>query len=95
MLVKSGADANLANVLDMLALDLATAAGHHAVETYLSDRSDNTLSMVRKARLGLFGATKADDYNRVKYLIEIDKVNVDMKEDDDGATPLMFAAMRG
>ena len=93
--MRSGADTNLANVLDMLALDLATAAGHTSVETYLSHRSDNTLSMVRKARLGLFEATKADDYNRVKHLVEVEKVDVDMKEDDDGATPLMFAAMRG
>lgn len=45
-------------------------------------------------RMDILEATKSGDYDQVRKLVTVDKVNVNQK-DEDGATPLMFAAMRG
>ena len=62
---------------------------------FLSKNSDTTLSstMKRRLRADLFQATKDGDFDQCQKLIE-DGADVNRK-DDDGATCLIFAAMRG
>jgi len=96
VLLTNGSDSNAVNALGMMALDIAVSAGHTSVDDYLSKHSDTSLSTARRLieRMDIFEATKSGDYDQVQKLVIIDKINVNQK-DEDGATPLMFAAMRG
>jgi ankyrin repeat protein len=44
--------------------------------------------------LDIFEASKRGDLRQIKYLVEHEKLDVN-KRDPDGASALMFAAMRG
>eukprot|EP00039_Didymoeca_costata_P018198 m.332536 g.332536 ORF g.332536 m.332536 type:complete len:773 (+) comp16959_c0_seq1:177-2495(+) len=96
VLLSNKCDANAFNALGHMALDIAHEAGHTSVESYLSKRSDVSMSATRKLALrsDIFEATKTGDYELVKTMLDANKDLVN-KRDTDGATCLMYAAMRG
>ena len=66
------------------------------VESYLSSATGSLSSTSRKmaVRLDIFEAAKRGDVKRMRQLIEVERADPN-KLDQDGATCLMFAAMRG
>eukprot|EP00040_Diaphanoeca_grandis_P035755 m.225530 g.225530 ORF g.225530 m.225530 type:complete len:860 (-) comp33462_c1_seq3:94-2673(-) len=96
-LMASKADPNQVNILDMTPLDIAVAAKHDKVEKLLSKKTDTMRSTTRQnilSKLDIFEATKSGNYDRTKDILKADPKSVN-KKDPDGATCLMFAAMRG
>lgn len=96
VLVAHKCDVNAMNAKRMMALDVAVSQGHTNVETFLSKHADSSILTSRKlaSRLDIFEATQAGDYEQVQAAIEVKKSLVN-KKDSEGATCLMFAAMRG
>jgi ankyrin repeat protein len=96
ILVSHGADANILNTGDLTAMDVAAARGHDAVEAFLEQRTKvmSKTAWSKTLRMDIFEAAKRGDYDTVKHLLDGDQVDAN-RQDDDGATCLMFAAMRG
>eukprot|EP00041_Stephanoeca_diplocostata_P031690 m.992744 g.992744 ORF g.992744 m.992744 type:complete len:929 (-) comp24007_c0_seq6:6-2792(-) len=98
VLVKSkSCSPNKTNCLDMTALDVAMAAKHSDIETFLSNKTDTMRSASLRQSLekvDILEATIRGNYDRVKALLAADPTACNTTNSD-GATCLMFAAMRG
>jgi ankyrin repeat protein len=91
VLLSARADPNLTNLVDMTAADVASQAGHVAVEQLLEKRSDPSRGHHRKKNaliLDVFDAVRRGDIEQFKAIVEGGKVDVN-KRDEDGATCLM------
>eukprot|EP00050_Salpingoeca_kvevrii_P014894 m.41378 g.41378 ORF g.41378 m.41378 type:complete len:808 (-) comp6041_c0_seq3:93-2516(-) len=97
LLLQHNADCNKTNLLDMTALDVAMSRKQTAMEalleTHTSRRRRNTSSATIR-HLDVFEATKRGELDLVQQYLKVDHVDPN-KRDADGATCLMFAAMRG
>lgn len=88
---------NKTNCLDMTALDVAMAAKHFEIEAFLNNKTDTMRSTTLRQsleNLDILEATKRGNYDRVKVLLAADPTTGNTTNSD-GATCLMFAAMRG
>ena len=77
-------------------LHIYSTLDHQLIETYLEAKTKviSQQQISKTLRLDIFEAAKRGDYDVIKHLVEFEHADVNRK-DDDGATILMFAAMRG
>ncbi|KAK2164054.1 hypothetical protein LSH36_69g01014 [Paralvinella palmiformis] len=96
ILVERGADPNLTNINDHTPLQVATAAGKDEVQGYLDRKTTNKKNVVQEdIKLDIIEAAKAGNLTRLKEILNDDPMQRDACSPQDGATPLMFAAMTG
>eukprot|EP00118_Oscarella_pearsei_P004370 m.18586 g.18586 ORF g.18586 m.18586 type:complete len:897 (+) comp27688_c0_seq2:58-2748(+) len=83
------------NACDLTALDVAIAQGHLTVERYLEKRTSvKPKRPAKMVHIDVFDSAKGGYVKRMREILGADQSHANLT-DDDGATPLMFAAMRG
>ncbi|XP_031564068.1 ankyrin repeat and SAM domain-containing protein 6-like isoform X2 [Actinia tenebrosa] len=95
-LCEYGADTNSTNILHQTALEIAAIRQRSDVETFL-DRKTTIRPQVpgqKMFRPSIIEAARSGDIQGLRELLEMSETDVNAT-DEDGATPLMFASMRG
>lgn len=96
ILLECGADPNMTNLGDKTALDIATLRGKREVKAYLDDKTvARTTEYVEKSEADIIEAVKKGNSKWLEQLLKEDPGLSNWCQDDDGATPLMYAAMLG
>ena len=94
ILIERGADANLTNVNNCTPLDFADK--RREVKGYLDRKTVNKKKLsAEESKQDIIEATKKGDISRVREILDADPKQKDASSSQDGATPLMFAAMIG
>ncbi|XP_065174812.1 ankyrin repeat and SAM domain-containing protein 6-like [Sycon ciliatum] len=96
LLQRGGADAEVTNICDCNALDLAILTGHSKVQKLLErhTRRHQGEGLEGDARRNIFDAAKEGDLQLLQHIVSKSRQQASTC-DADGATPLMFAAIRG
>ncbi|XP_022250765.1 ankyrin repeat and SAM domain-containing protein 6-like [Limulus polyphemus] len=96
ILLECGADPNMTNLGDKTALDIATLRGKREVKAYLDDKTvARTTEYVEKSEADIIEAVKKGNSKWLEQLLKEEPDLSNWCQDDDGATPLMYAAMLG
>ena len=96
-LLEAGADPERLNLVSATALEVATASGHNEVRTFLADkttRQSPAYIFRTNAELDIHQAAGAGDLARVEEILAAGENDVD-DTDQEGATPLIMAAIGG
>jgi len=95
LLLERSADPNKVNLLGATALDIASGSGNTDVRVYLETKTLQNKRLSRTPQQEtLLQAVREGNVERVKELLSKEDTNVDM-QDDEGATPLILAAIGG
>ncbi|KAL5021336.1 hypothetical protein ScPMuIL_000491 [Solemya velum] len=96
ILIERGCDPNVTNVDAKTALEIASIRGRREVRGYLDRKTTNKPEIIPiEVKPDIIEAVKQGDIYRVRDILEEDNSRVDASSPQDGATPLMFAAMTG
>lgn len=96
ILIERGGDPNLINVLDHTALAIAAIRGKREVRGFLDRKTTNKPIIVpENKKPDILEAAKQGDIQRIREILDEDVSQRDTCSVQDGATPLMFAAMTG
>ncbi|XP_041375795.1 ankyrin repeat and SAM domain-containing protein 6-like isoform X2 [Gigantopelta aegis] len=96
ILIERGGDPNLTNVNHKTALEIATICDKREVKGYLDRKTTNKPQVSPdEVKPDIIYASKHGDIQRIRELLEQDLSQRDASSPQDGATPLMFAAMAG
>jgi len=92
-LVAARCNPHARNVLGATAADIAAASAQLEAETYLAALAGSRPGTA-KAAVDVFEAAKRGDYDALRMALDKDPAAAN-RTDEHGASPLMFAAMRG
>ncbi|XP_071091432.1 ankyrin repeat and SAM domain-containing protein 6-like [Haliotis cracherodii] len=96
ILIEQGGDPNLVNVNNKTALAIATIRRKREVRGYLDRKTTNKPEVAPdEVKPDIIDASKHGDMTRIREILDIDLSQRDASAPQDGATPLMFAAMTG
>ncbi|XP_069113972.1 ankyrin repeat and SAM domain-containing protein 6-like [Argopecten irradians] len=96
ILVERGCDPNVVNVDNKTALEIATRRGRREVASYLDRKTINKPKIEpEEVKPDIIEAAKHGDILRIQAILDKDLSQIDASSPQDGATPLMFAAMTG
>ncbi|XP_060596303.1 ankyrin repeat and SAM domain-containing protein 6-like, partial [Ruditapes philippinarum] len=96
ILIERGGDPNIINGLDHTALTIAAIRGKREVRGFLERKTTNKPIIEPEDRKpDIIDAAKRGDIQRIRDILDIDVSQRDTCSPQDGATPLMFAAMTG
>ncbi|KAK7115007.1 hypothetical protein V1264_000957 [Littorina saxatilis] len=96
ILIEKGGDPNVVNVGDKTALGVATVRGKREVRGYLDRKTTNKPKVSPdEIKPDVIEAAKHGDMERIREILDQDPSQKDASSSQDGATPLMFAAMTG
>ncbi|KAK7478206.1 hypothetical protein BaRGS_00030567 [Batillaria attramentaria] len=96
ILIEKGGDPNVTNVGDRTALGVATVRGKREVRGYLDRKTTNKPKVSPdEIKPDIIEAAKHGDMERIREILDQDPSQKDASSPQDGATPLMFAAMTG
>ncbi|XP_014781976.1 ankyrin repeat and SAM domain-containing protein 6 [Octopus bimaculoides] len=96
VLIERGCDPNLTDINDRTALEMAKMRGKREVHGYLDRKTKNKPKVSpEEVKPDIITASKQGDLERISQILKEDKIQVDACSPQDGATPLMFAAMMG
>ncbi|XP_052232816.1 ankyrin repeat and SAM domain-containing protein 6-like [Dreissena polymorpha] len=96
ILIERGGDPNLCNVLQHTALAVAAMRGKREVRGFLERKTTNkTIVEPEERKPDVIEAAKQGNIQRIRDILDIDVSQRDTCSPQDGATPLMFAAMTG
>ncbi|KAH9515488.1 Ankyrin repeat and SAM domain-containing protein 6 [Bulinus truncatus] len=96
IIIERGGDPNTINVCDKTALEIATIRDKREVRGYLDRKTTNKPKMsLDDIKPDIIEAAKHGNSQRVREILEQDPSQKDAHSPQDGATPLMFAAMTG
>lgn len=96
ILVERGADPNVTNADNRTALDIATMRMKREVAAYLDRKTTNKPERAAEEKKpDIIEAMKFGDIKRIRAILDQDLSQRDACSPEEGATPLMFAAMAG
>lgn len=96
IIIEKGGDPNMVNVCGKTALEIASIRDKREVKGYLDRKTTNKPKTSPDDRKpDIIEASKEGDLHRVEEILEQDASQRDAHSPQDGATPLMFAAMTG
>ncbi|XP_076469826.1 ankyrin repeat and SAM domain-containing protein 6-like isoform X2 [Babylonia areolata] len=96
ILIEKGGDPNVVNVGDKTALGIATVRGKREVRGYLDRKTTNKPKVSPdEIKPDIIEAAKHGDKERIREILDQNPSQKDASSPQDGATPLMFAAMTG
>lgn len=96
ILIERGVDPNLTNVNGHTPLEIATIRGKREVMGYLDRKTTNKPRIApEEIKPDIIEAAKRGDLLRMREILTEDLTQRDACSPQDGATPLMFAAMMG
>ncbi|XP_067651536.1 ankyrin repeat and SAM domain-containing protein 6-like [Haliotis asinina] len=96
ILIEQGGDPNLVNVNNKTPLAIATIRRKREVRGYLDRKTTNKPEVAPdEVKPDIIDASKHGDITRIREILDIDLSQRDASAPQDGATPLMFAAMTG
>ncbi|GFS05851.1 ankyrin repeat and SAM domain-containing protein 6 [Elysia marginata] len=96
IIIEKGGDPNMTNVCGKTALEVASVRDKREVKGYLDRKTTNKPKTSPDDRKpDIIEASKDGDIQRVLEILEQDPSQRDAHSPQDGATPLMFAAMTG
>lgn len=96
ILIERGADPNLSNINDDTALAIAVMSECREVQAYLDRKTTKkTRTAYQDIRPSIINAAKNGNLQQVSDILAADRTECDVCSTQDGATPLMFAAMGG
>ncbi|KAK6185430.1 hypothetical protein SNE40_007668 [Patella caerulea] len=96
ILIEKGGDPNLTNVCEKTALEIAKMRGKREVRGYLDRKTTNKPTVsIDDVKPDIIEAAKQGDLQRIQEILNNDINQRDACSPQDGATPLMFAAMTG
>ncbi|GAB1603336.1 ankyrin repeat and SAM domain-containing protein 6-like [Argonauta hians] len=96
VLIERCCDPNLTDINDRTALEMAKIRGKREVHGYLDRKTKNKPKVSsEEVKPDIIMASKQGDLERISQILKEDKIQVDACSPQDGATPLMFAAMMG
>ncbi|XP_005095515.1 ankyrin repeat and SAM domain-containing protein 6 [Aplysia californica] len=96
IIIERGGDPNVMNVCENTALEIATVRDKREVSGYLDRKTTNKpKTSPGDIKPDIIEAAKLGDFLRVCEILEQDTCQKDAHSPQDGATPLMFAAMTG
>ncbi|KAL3858771.1 hypothetical protein ACJMK2_009024 [Sinanodonta woodiana] len=96
ILIERGGDPNITDVCGKTALEIASVRGKREVTGYLDRKTTNKpIIAPEEVKPDIIEAAKHGDIYRISEILELDVSQRDACNPQDGATPLMFAAMTG
>lgn len=96
VLIERGGDPNLTDINNRTALEIATIRGKREVRGYLDRKTTNKPKISpEEVKPDIIDAAKHGDLERINKIVKEDRMQVNACSPQDGATPLMFAAMMG
>ncbi|XP_053402711.1 ankyrin repeat and SAM domain-containing protein 6-like [Mercenaria mercenaria] len=96
ILIERGGDPNITTVLDHTALAIAAIRGKREVRGFLERKTTNKpITEPEDRKPDIIEAAKQGDIQRIREILDVDVSQRDTCSLQDGATPLMFAAMTG